>query len=155
MGKQSMQTRFAVAHVFEESLASVGKLLVLSFSRRVWCCDACDESCRVFPSHIHTAVDRSAHASFLFSFLIFQAALLGLGGVGDVCVCKLSFRCALWLSVYKCVRLYACMCVVVHLSDVAISTKIGGDASLLQQPIPLTPSLAATPSIHIHYIVCC
>lgn len=68
MGKQSMQTRFAVAHVFEESLASVGKLLVLSFSRRVWCCDACDKSCRVFPSHIHTAVDRSAHASFLFSF---------------------------------------------------------------------------------------
>lgn len=49
---------------------------------------------------------------------------------------------------YKCVRLYACMCVVVHLSDMAIAMKIGGDAPLPNNPYP-SPRPLLPPHLYI------
>lgn len=46
-------------------------------------------------------------------FFSSQAVLLGLGRVGDVCECKLSFQCALWLSVQVCACICVCGCTCV------------------------------------------
>lgn len=145
---KSMQTRFAVAHVFGESL-------LLLF-----------ESCWFLAFHAGSggALHAMKAAGFflasstllwtevlVFFFLFFsQAALLGLGGVGDVCVWKLSFWCALWLSVHVCM----CVCdrTLVWRGDRPKHWRRTPPPPI---PKPLTLSPAATPSIHIHYIVCC